>query len=89
MSKICFNEEMVIDIHQRMIEFTCPSYAKQPDPYMSKDEVMEFLKIKSATTLQNIRDTGKIEFTVLTSKNILYSRASVLDYLKSKTQKAF
>jgi len=89
MPKICFNEEMVIDINQRMIEFTCPSYVQQPNPYLSKKEVMEFLSISSETTLQNYRDSGKIEYVMLSSRHFIYSRSSIMDFLNEKTIKRF
>ncbi len=51
------------------------------DKWMDKKEAMQALRIKSATTLQKLRDEGKIRFSQPEKKHIVYERDSINDYL--------
>ncbi len=47
---------------------------------------MVLLNITSRTTLQNIRDEGKIRFSKTSLKNIMYDRDSILKYIEDNAQ---
>ncbi|RYZ84994.1 MAG: DNA-binding protein, partial [Proteobacteria bacterium] len=47
------------------------------------------LKIKSKTTLQKLRDEGKIRFSQPQKKLILYDRDSINTYLEQNAKKTF
>ncbi|MEM6767521.1 MAG: helix-turn-helix domain-containing protein [Bacteroidota bacterium] len=50
---------------------------------------MEILTITSKTTLQKLRDEGKIRFSQPMKKLILYDRESILTYLEENAQETF
>lgn len=57
--------------------------------WIDSDKAMELLNITSRTTLQNIRDSGKIRFSKTSPKNILYDRESVMKYIDDNAQETF
>lgn len=57
--------------------------------WISGEEAMALLQIKSATTLQKLRDEGKIRFTQPQKKIILYDRESILKYLETHARNTF
>ena len=59
------------------------------DKWISDDEAMNLLKIKSKTTLQKLRDNGAVRFTQPAKKLILYDRDSILEYLESHAKETF
>lgn len=63
--------------------------AKPRDKWIDGEEVMQVLRIKSKTTLQKLRDEGKIRFSQPEKKIILYDRDSIDDYLDKHAQNTF
>lgn len=61
----------------------------QDAKWIDGDKAMELLNITSRTTLQNIRDNGKIRFSKTSPKNILYDRESVMNYIDDNAQETF
>ncbi len=59
------------------------------DKWISRDEAMRCLRIKSSTTFQKLRDTGKIRFSQTNKKNILYNRDSLNEYLELNSKDTF
>lgn len=59
------------------------------DKWISGTEAMNMLRIKSKTTLQKLRDEGKIRFTQPEKKIVLYDRQSIEDYLEDFTYETF
>jgi hypothetical protein len=57
--------------------------------WVSTEEAMNLLKIKSKTTLLEIRQNGKIEFSQPMKKIILYRYDSILKYLEKHSHKTF
>ncbi|QMU64812.1 MAG: helix-turn-helix domain-containing protein [Flavobacteriaceae bacterium] len=62
---------------------------KQEKIWITAKEAMALLAIKSATTLQMLRNTGKIEFSQPMKKLILYKKSSVLEYLEKHSRKTW
>lgn len=59
------------------------------DKWINGDEAMRLLNIKSKTSLQNLRDEGKIRFSQPQKKVILYDRDSINTYLESNAHETF
>lgn len=59
------------------------------DKWINGDEAMRLLNIKSKTSLQNLRDEGKIRFSHPQKKVILYDRDSINTYLESNARETF
>lgn len=61
-----------------------------PKIWISSSEAMNLLQLKSKTSLQKIRDLGRIKTAKpLGNKIILYNYQSILDFIESKSQKPF
>lgn len=60
-----------------------------PDKWIDAEEAMSILKIKSTTTLQKLRDEGRIRFSQPQKKIILYDRDSILEYIKQHARETF
>lgn len=63
--------------------------AKSRDKWIDGEEAMQVLRIKSKTTLQKLRDEGKIRFSQPERKIILYDRDSLDAYLDKHAQNTF
>lgn len=59
------------------------------DRWISTEEAMKKLRITSKTTLQKLRDEGKIRFTQPEKKIILYDTNSINSYLEKYVKEPF
>ena len=76
--------ELVDEVVGRMME-----QKKEKPQWLSADEAMAMLKITSKTTLQKLRDEGRIKFSQPMKKLIVYHRQSILDYLEKHSHDTF
>ena len=61
----------------------------QQDKWISGTEAMLLPRIKSKTTLQKLKDEGKIHFTQPEKKIVLYDRQPIEGYLEVLPMKPF
>lgn len=61
---------------------------RQKDKWISREEAMQMLRISSKTTLQKLRDEGKIRFSQ-EKRLILYDRESINKYLEKNSHNTF
>ena len=59
------------------------------DKWISKEEALGLLKVKSDTTLQKLRDEGKIRFSRSGDRKIVYDRESIESYLEQNASETF
>ena len=59
------------------------------DKWISSEEAMQKLRISSKTTLQKLRDEGKIRFSQPEKKLILYDVDSIYQYLETHVKEPF
>ena len=52
------------------------------DLWLTGEQVMKLLNIKSKTTMQKLRDNGEIRYSQYGRKIILYEKASVAEFLE-------
>jgi hypothetical protein len=57
--------------------------------WLSTEEAMELLHLKSKTSMQKLRDSGAIIFSQPMKKVILYNYESILQYLQEHSHKTF
>ncbi|MEO0403251.1 MAG: DNA-binding protein [Bacteroidota bacterium] len=62
---------------------------EEKEPWVSEQEAKELLNIKSKTTLYKLRINGSIKYSEVTSRNFLYCRKSILDFIESKSKHQF
>jgi hypothetical protein len=60
-----------------------------PKIWVSTEEAMELLHLKSKTSMQKLRDSGAIIFSQPMKKVILYNYESILKYLQDHSHKTF
>jgi len=60
-----------------------------PEKWVTTEKAMELLNIKSKSTLQILRDEGKLRFTHPQKKIILYDRDSINEYLEKHARETF
>ena len=93
MNVICLEEEafhsLIEEVVKRMSAKT-PQFEQEIDwKWISDAQAMELLKIKSKTTLQELRDNGEIRFSQPRKKIILYDRDSINEYLERHARETF
>lgn len=59
------------------------------DKWISGEEASKLLNGASKSTLQRLRDNGKIQFTQPSRKLIIYDRESIMEYLNKNTRETF
>lgn len=88
MQVICLEEEAFFKLIEQVVARLKDIHTEQ-ERWMSDIEAMELLNIKSKTTLQKLRDEGKIRFSQPQKKIILYDRDSILEYLEHHAKNTF
>ncbi len=64
-------------------------HAAQHDKWIDGEEAMQVLRIKSKTTLQKLRDEGKVRFSQPEPRLILYDRDSLDAYIEKHAKDTF
>lgn len=89
MEVICLSDEAFYALIETVVARIKEKEGIKGDPWISSEEAMEKLKIKSKTTLQKLRDEGKIRFTQPEKKIILYELKSIYEYLEKHSKNTF
>ena len=82
MEVICLEDEAFYALIDRVVSRIKEKEGFKEDRWISTEEAMTKLRIKSKTTLQKLRDEGKIRFSQPQKKIILYDNDSLLEYLE-------
>ncbi len=85
MEVICLHDEAFYALVDRVIERIKEKQNNSADKWIGGDEAMKILRITSKTTLQKLRDEGKIRFSQPEKKIILYDLDSINSYLEKHT----
>jgi len=89
MNVICLQDEAFYALIERVIERIQEKQGKKPDKWISGEETMKLLRITSKTTLQKLRDEGKVRFSQPEKKIILYDVDSIHEYLNKHAKSTF
>lgn len=89
MEVICLEDEAFYQLIEKVVSRIKQQEGIKEDRWLSTDEAMDKLKIKSKTTLQKLRDEGKIRFSQPERKIILYDRDSINEYLEKHSKETF
>ncbi len=89
MQVICLEEEAFFALIEQVVARLKENHAQQEDKWVTDEEAMRLLNIKSKTTLQKLRDEGRIRFTQPQKKIILYDRSSIITYLEHNARNTF
>jgi len=89
MEVICLEEEAFYSLFDKVVEHFEVKFNKLPKQWIDGVEAMSMLNISSKTTLQKLRDEGKVRFSQPQKKIILYDRNSINAYLEKHTREIF
>ncbi|MBK8875518.1 MAG: helix-turn-helix domain-containing protein [Bacteroidetes bacterium] len=89
MKVICLEEAAFFELIEQVVTRLKEQNSAPLDKWISDDEAMRLLNVKSKTTLQKLRDEGKIRFTQPQKKIILYDRQSIETYLENNAKNIF
>ncbi len=89
MEVICLQDEAFYTLIDRVIERISDKQVGKTDKWLSGEETMKMLRITSKTTLQKLRDEGKIRFSQPEKKIILYDMDSIHAYLNQHAKSTF
>lgn len=89
MEVICLEDKAYYALIERTIQHFENKFKEDPWLWVDGDEAMLLLNITSKTTLQKLRNEGKIRFSQPQKKVILYDRHSINEYLNKNAQDTF
>lgn len=89
MKVICIEEEAFFQLVEKTIERLNQDKVPSPAKWIGEAEAMNILHIKSKTTLQRLRDEGKIRFSQPIHKVILYDRESLIGFIEDHVHETF
>ena len=89
MEVICLEEKAFYELVKKVTDRILKECKDTENPWINSEEAMKILSITSKTSLQKLRDEGKIRFSPILKKKILYERDSLYKYIESKTQDTF
>jgi sucrose-6-phosphate hydrolase SacC (GH32 family) len=89
MQVICLEEDAFFALVEQVVARLKKEHNKEKAKWVSDEEAMQLLNIKSKTTLQKLRDEGKIRFSQPQKKVILYDRNSIEIYLENNARETF
>ena len=87
---ICLDTKAFYALIHEVVEHISEKFPQsKEDLWVDGDEAMRVLRISSKTTLQKLRDEGKIRFSQPEKKIILYDRQSLISYLEKHARETF
>lgn len=89
MKVICLEEEAFYSLIEEVTSRLKEKRDEKSDKWINDEQAMLLMNIKSKTTMQKLRDEGKIRFSQPQKKNILYDRDSIMLYLDQHAKEIF
>lgn len=79
---ICLESDAFYALVDQVVERMVAAQDDTPNKWISDEEAMQLLRIRSKNTLLKLRDERAIRFTQPVKKLILYDRDSIFEYLE-------
>jgi len=89
MQVICLEEDAFYTLVEQVVARLKKENNKEKAKWVPDEVAMQLLNIKSKTTLQKLRDEGKIRFSQPQKKVILYDMDSINQYLEKNARETF
>jgi Helix-turn-helix domain len=89
MEVICLQDAAFYSLIEEVVSRLKEKKNASHEKWISGTEAMEKLRIKSKTTLQKLRDEGKIRYSQPDKKIILYDVDSLNTYLEKHSNETF
>jgi hypothetical protein len=89
MEVICLEDAAFYSLVEQVVKRLQETHGQEHEKWISDEEALHLLNIKSKTTLQKFRDEGKIRFSQPQKKIILYDRDSIHSFLEENAHNTF
>ena len=89
MEVLCIEDTAFYALIETVIQRIKEKHDIKEDKWISSDEAMKKLRISSKTTLQKLRDEGRIRFSQPEKRVILYDVESIYQYLEKHAKNTF
>ncbi|KAB2879763.1 helix-turn-helix domain-containing protein [bacterium] len=89
MHVICLEDEAFYALVEQVVGRIKEQHQVVAEKWISGDEAMKLLRITSKTTLQKLRDEGKIRFSQPEKKIILYDVDSIHTFLNKHARNPY
>jgi hypothetical protein len=89
MNVICLEDKAFETLVLKVVALIKSEQGIKEDKWLSTEEAMGLLRIKSKTTLQKYRDEGSIRYSEISPRYFLYDRESLLEFLDKKSHDTF
>lgn len=89
MQVVCLQEEAFYALFDKVVEHLQEKHKDEPLQWIDGEQAMSMLNISSKTTLQKLRDEGKIRYSQPQKRIILYDRYSINDYIENHARNTF
>ena len=89
MQVICLEDDAFYKLVEEVVSRLKEKHGQTKERWMADKEAMTLLNISSKTTMQKLRDDGKIRYTQPQKKLILYDRLSIEAYLDKNARNTF
>lgn len=89
MEVICLEEEAFYNLIEKVVDRLKEKSPAVAERWLNEEQVKKLLNIKSKTTMQTLRDEGKIRYSQPHRKIILYDRDSIEAYLEQNAKDTF
>lgn len=89
MEVICFEDATFYALVDEVVSRLKEKHGPEQIKWIKEDQAMILLNVKAKSTMQQLRDNGKIRFSQPQKKIILYDRDSISDYLEKHAKDTF
>lgn len=89
MQVICLEDEAFYALIEQVVSRLKKENGKEKPKWVDDEQAMQLLNIKSKTTLQKLRDEGKIRFSQPQPRIIVYDIDSINKYLEQNARETF
>jgi hypothetical protein len=89
MQVICLEDAAFYELVNQVVAKLRSESSHTKERWISDEDAMQLLNIKSKTTLQKLRDEGRIRFSQPQKKIIVYDRQSIEAYLERNVRDTF
>lgn len=89
MQVICLEDRAFYTLIEEVVERLKEKNKVKEEKWINDSQAMQLLNVKAKSTMQKLRDEGKLRFSQPLKKNILYDRESILEYLDQNAKETF
>jgi Helix-turn-helix domain len=89
MEVICLEDAAFYSLIEQVVARLSTAITNEKEKWINEEQAMSLLNVKSKTTMQKLRDEGKIRFSQPQKKIILYDRESIMGYLEKNAKDIF